>query len=378
MGRARQAFDWAEDGKARSLHRQLAQSERGQSSPRPTFEQLRAALAEDASALLSFSVTAWGTLAFVVDPRQAQPLVFALELTAGQLNEWILLPEGQENAEGWREAIFGRLPQLSRALLHPLEATLRDLSQRCPTLVIVPDAALFLAPFAALTFSDDTPLIAHLALTHAPSAAVWALCRARRAHRALQDKSCLALGVGTAGEFSLAEQARAVAALGWARHEVLAEATEAEFWARAPHFSVLHLGCHGVLANSVLDALQSSLLVLGDGHLTAAEVFAARGALPAELVFLNACLSGRFRPGTQSEVGGFWRAFLHAGAAALVATLIQVHPATAQRLALDFYRHWLEGDLTKAEALRRAQLKMHRDGEAACEWASYLLIGDAG
>lgn len=266
----------------------------------------------------------------------------------------------------------------SRALLHPLDAALMGLGGRYQTLIVVPDAALFLAPFAALTLRDSAPLIEHFALTCAPSAAVWDLCRARRVRRETDanERSCLAVGV--AGEFSLAEQARAVAALGWARQAVLCEATEAEFWARAPHFLVLHLGCHGLLMSSTLEALEASLLVLGNGHLTAAEVFAARGVLPAELVFLNACLSGRFRPGTHSEVGGFWRAFLHAGAASLVATLIQVHPAAAEHLALEFYREWLENDVTKAEALRRVQLQMHRAGWPTHDWAAHLLIGDAG
>lgn len=77
-----------------------------------------------------------------------------------------------------------------------------------------------------------------------------------------------------------------------------------------------------------------------------------------------------------SEVGGFWEAFLAAGAASLIATLSYVDPLSAQMLARQFYREWLSGEATKAEALRRAQLWMRSHRPEPEHWATHILIGD--
>jgi CHAT domain-containing protein len=97
-------------------------------------------------------------------------------------------------------------------------------------------------------------------------------------------------------------------------------------------------------------------------------------SLKAQLVFLNACVSGRFQSRLASEVGGFWEAFLHAGAGEIIVTLAYVHPESAQRLALAFYRHWLSGK-TPAGALREAQLEIRRQQPNPSDWAAHILIG---
>ena len=68
--------------------------------------------------------------------------------------------------------------------------------------------------------------------------------------------------------------------------------------------------------------------------------------------------------------------FLRAGAATLVATLVYVNPAEALDLILAFYRHWLSGSLTKAEALRQAQLELRRCHPEPEHWATHILVGD--
>jgi CHAT domain-containing protein len=105
-------------------------------------------------------------------------------------------------------------------------------------------------------------------------------------------------------------------------------------------------------------------------------VAALDGALPAQMVVLNACVSGRFEAPLAGEVGGFWEGFLRAGAASLVATLVYVHPSDALDLVLAFYRNWLPGHLTKAEALRQAQLELRRRQPEPEHWATHILVGD--
>jgi CHAT domain-containing protein len=257
-----------------------------------------------------------------------------------------------------------------------LQDALQKVAGHCQTLYIVPDAGLYRIPFAALTFADGTRLVEHMALAHVPSAAILAWCRSRRMPQA--ERACLAAGVDSAEEFSFVEQARAVAELPWPAKKFLPEATKEEFLAEAPRFTVLHLSCHGAIQETVLDTLSAARLKFANGDLTAKEIFNLTDKLCAELVFLNACQSGHFRSGARSEVDGFWRAFLHAGAASLIATLTFVHPEFAGPLALDFHQEWLKGDVTKAEALRRVQHRMCRQGIEPRHWASHILIGDAG
>lgn len=378
FGRPREAFERAEAGKAQSLRRQLIRVE-GEDRPAiSTFDQLQEWLASEASAMLMFCVTAWGTLAFILEPRETEPRAVFLELAAGELNDILSSHSVSGSSELWTDVIFGAVPALSEKLLHPLQNALREVAQRCQTLYIVPDANLYRIPFAALTFADGTPLMEHMALAHVPSAAILAWCRSRRLPQA--ERTCLAVGVDGANEFSFAEQARAVAELPWARRKFLPEATAEEFLAEAPRFTVLHLSCHGAIEETVLDTLLASRLKFANGSLTAKDVFNLAGELCAELVFLNACQSGHFKSdtGTRSEVDGYWRAFLHAGAASLIATLTFVHPEFAGQLALDFHQEWLKGDVTKAEALRRVQRRMWRRGIEPRHWASHILIGDAG
>src|SRR4029453_8119476 len=81
--------------------------------------------------------------------------------------------------------------------------------------------------------------------------------------------------------------------------------------------------------------------------------------LHADLVFLSACRTAR--GGVSSDgVAGLTRAFFHAGASSIVATLWDVGDEPAQRLVSDFYRARLAGS-DKAVALRTAQLKMLRE-----------------
>jgi CHAT domain-containing protein len=379
FGRTREAFEWAEAGKAQNLRRQLARAAIGEDNPatrlsKSAFDELHDWLASEASAMVMFCVMSWGILTLVLEPHKTEPLAFFLELTAGELNQLLSRHSVSESSEQWTDVIFGAVPTLSEKLLHPLQGALQEVARHCQTLYIVPDASLYLIPFAALTFADGTRLVEHMALAHVPSAAILAWCRSRRLPQA--ERTCLAVGVGSAKGFSFAEQARAVAELPWTRKKFLPEATTEEFLAEAPQFTVLHLSCHGAIEKTVLDTLLASRIEFVNGILTAKDIFHLAGKLRAQLVCLNACQSGHFRSGARSEVDGYWRAFLHAGAASLIATLTFVHPEPAGQLALDFHQEWLKGDVTKAEALRRVQRRMWRQGIEPRHWASHILIGD--
>ena len=235
-------------------------------------------------------------------------------------------------------------------------------------------------PFAALSFADGNPLVKHCALAWAPSATTLKLVRSRPP--AAQSKTCLAVGVGHAGPYRFEDQAAAIQALdGWERHEDLGPTpSKASFLKAAPGYSSLFLACHGNVEPGAIDALAASRVELANRELlTAKDVFSElNGRLHADLVFLNACASGRFQSRLSAEAGGFGPAFLRAGARSVISTMAHVDPGEAQELATEFYNRWLRGNTTKATALQNAQLAMYKDGAGAApiSWGSYLLIGD--
>jgi CHAT domain-containing protein len=239
---------------------------------------------------------------------------------------------------------------------------------------------LYFTPFAALSLDDGTPLLEICAVALAPSAAVLEWGRSRRASP--DTHSFLVAGAGTAGGFSFADQAKAVAqtlgvpCLCKPTAPAMLQAIQ-----EAGPLRGLHLECHGKVERGVPGVLSAARLEFaGDTEevkdLTARQIFDLRGGLRADLVFLNACMSGGFPLRVGSEVGGFWEAFLHAGAASLIATLVPVHPDAATQLAQGFYRRWPTGGLTKAAALREAQLELRQRDPDPSRWATHILIGD--
>jgi CHAT domain-containing protein len=100
-----------------------------------------------------------------------------------------------------------------------------------------------------------------------------------------------------------------------------------------------------------------------DGILTALEV-SEMDLTRLELAVLSACETGLGRVTSGEGILGMQRAFQVAGARTVIASLWKVDDDATQRLMADFYRAaW---DTTKvvsrAEALRKAQLNMLREG----------------
>jgi len=299
------------------------------------------------------------------------------------------------------------LEALGEALLGPIAERLDG-----RRLVIVPDGALSLVPFAALSVpgasgAGDRLLIEEHALVSAHSLSVIAAVRARAEERRAEQEITLALvadavynegdergptrGRRAAHELwarlaSSREEARAIAsrvpedqrrmllgfeatrervlrgALGGAR--VVHLAAHAEFHPEHPELSrvVLSLFDRG---GQPIDAN----LRLQDLH---------QLDLAADLVVLSACETA---PGPRILGEGplaFPREFLRSGAASVVATLWQVDDRATAALMDRFYHHLLESALAPAEALRRAQLDLARGGrfDHPIYWAPFVVIGD--
>jgi tetratricopeptide (TPR) repeat protein len=216
-------------------------------------------------------------------------------------------------------------------------------------------------------------------------------------------------------------------------------ATEEAFRAAAPQASILHLATHGFFAGadkaSALDRGGSagemgageladdqphgfspgmlSGLVLAhandppqipedpellaempdDGYLSADEI----AILPlgsTQLVVLSACESGLGQTAGGEGMLGIQRAFQVAGARSTIGTLWKISDEATRKVMEEFYRFYLRGGMTPAEALRAAQLwalnnpdSIPRGADAPDDvagatraspyyWAAFTLSGD--
>jgi CHAT domain-containing protein/tetratricopeptide (TPR) repeat protein len=232
----------------------------------------------------------------------------------------LLGPRGERLCDDARR----ELGTLHQSLIAPLAAAL-DGTER---LLIVPHGALHAAPFAAL-WDGMQHLIERFELTTLPSASLLARPRDPR-------RGAAALVVGAADERApqIADEARRVAeSLETPQLIMGPEATAARVQAAAPDARLIHFACHGHF--SPHDPLGSGLK-LADRWLNVREICDLR--LRAGLVTLSGCETGRNVVTAGDELQGLSRAFLAAGAAALLVSLWTVQDEAALKLMTDFYK----------------------------------------
>ncbi|MDR1081573.1 MAG: tetratricopeptide repeat protein [Deltaproteobacteria bacterium] len=133
----------------------------------------------------------------------------------------------------------------------------------------------------------------------------------------------------------------------------------------ASEVPVMHVASHFRLDPESLDG---TVLLMGDGTTVSLREFASGGDLDfrgLDLLALSACdTASGSRGGEGREVESLAETVQRAGASAVLATLMPVDDRSAPELMREFYRlRYVEG-MDKAEALRRAQLKVMLDGTA--------------
>ena len=161
---------------------------------------------------------------------------------------------------------------------------------------------------------------------------------------------------------------------------------------RAPlaDYDLLVFATHGLVSGE-LSGLREPALVLtppaeadtpdatdNDGLLTASEIAGLQ--LDADWVILSACNTAAGDGRGSPQFSGLARAFVHAGARALMLSHWRVRDDAAARLSVDTVRG-AAGGLDRAEALRRAQLALMRDAsvEGAAHpavWAPFVIVED--
>lgn len=145
----------------------------------------------------------------------------------------------------------------------------------------------------------------------------------------------------------------------------------------AKDYSVVHLATHGNFSSDPED----TFLVLFDKRLQASELndlLRSNNSDLIDLLVLSACETAT---GDKRAALGLAGLALRAGARSTLATLWQVNDASTATTMKEFYTILNQNpDMTKAEALRQAQLSLwqntSQDWEVPFFWAPYVLVGN--
>ena len=115
-----------------------------------------------------------------------------------------------------------------------------------------------------------------------------------------------------------------------------------------------------------------SSIRLGDSYLSLYDLYAYK--LPAELVVLSGCATGRNTVTPGDELMGLMRGLLQSGAESLMLSLWDVHDASTRDFMIAFYSQVAAG-VTKAAALQGAMAEVRRAHPHPYYWAPFSLIG---
>ncbi|MGF1490124.1 MAG: CHAT domain-containing protein [Prochloraceae cyanobacterium] len=144
---------------------------------------------------------------------------------------------------------------------------------------------------------------------------------------------------------------------------------------RSP-FSIVHIASHGEFSSQLEDTYiltwnerinidELNLLLRSDSKQTN----------PIELLILSACQTA---VGDKQAAIGLAGMAVRAGARSTIASLWAVSDESTTILMTDFYAEWTGNDLTKAEALRRAQLGILQQEKFSHPyfWSAFILLGN--
>jgi len=142
-------------------------------------------------------------------------------------------------------------------------------------------------------------------------------------------------------------------------------------------FNVVHLATHGQFSSRA----DQTFILAADGPINVKQfdsLLRSRDETQAqavELLVLSACQTAA---GDKRAALGLAGTAIRAGARSTLASLWQIDDEFTALFAGDFYRELKKGNISKAQALRNAQLKIlqHPNYKAPSFWSAYVLIGN--
>lgn len=345
------------------------------SSP-STLQELSALVAE-VGPVIGFYVAEEETFGYLLLP-QSTPVLFRAPLGRRYWLEKVTAAVDHLANENYKGAAEKDVRELWDQLFRPLAASL----PKSGTLVVVPHGPLHQLPFETLTDPQGRRLFERFELSVVPSLATLAELRKRHRTSDEQDR-LLALAAGR----GLTLPENEIKAIG----RLFNPKEAADFSAKLATFSTyeklvartryLLVASHGIHVEGNLRQtyLEIEPSTNHDHRLSAAEI--ATIPIDAELVTLAACDTAVGKADLSDERLDLSRAFLVAGAAAVLATRWRLpdDPRTTQFL-VDFYSAYRGVDGQKGkrkdEALNVARRLAIERGDPSAFWAAWVLIGD--
>nr|WP_041233018.1 CHAT domain-containing protein [Cylindrospermum stagnale] len=142
----------------------------------------------------------------------------------------------------------------------------------------------------------------------------------------------------------------------------------------ATQFNVVHLATHGEFSSRA----ENTFILAADSPIKVKDfdqLLSNQNQTKIELLVLSACQTAA---GDNRAALGLAGAAVRAGAHSTVASLWQIDDESTALFVGEFYRQLKSSKVTKAEALRRAQLHLlkHPNYNTPGFWAAYVLIGN--
>ena len=256
-------------------------------------------------------------------------------------------------------------------------------------LILVPEGPLCLAPFAAFVDSKSTYLCDVCRIRVIPS--LTSLILIRDSPAGYHSKKGVLL-VGDPCVQEIVIPGIKLEQLPFARKEVQMigrilhtkpligiEATKNEVLSRLPSVALIHIAAHGRMETGEIAlapniARASQIPANEDFLLTMKDVTSAQ--IRARLVVLSCCHSGRGEIKAEGVVG-IARAFLGAGARAVLVSLWAIDDEATLEFMKSFYSHLVKG-ISASESLNKAMKHMRESDQfnEVKHWAPFVLIGD--
>jgi CHAT domain-containing protein len=334
-----------------------------------TLEEIQSLLGSDTT-LVEYFVTKKDSLAFIITCKGFG--VVTLNVSREDLTEKI---NAFRRFASLKNPHAKSLQQLHEWLIAPLKPHLTT-----SHLAIVPHGILHYLPFAALTdghryLSDD------YTLETLPSASVLRFLPEKRK---LETGTVLALGNPTTTELMPAlhyaeQEVNTIAQLYGTQALLGAVATESAVLSQAGQVEILHIAAHGKYNphNPLFSTLYLAPDAQHDGRLEVHEIYSLDLTTATNLVVLSACQTQMGQLSKGDELVALSRAFLYAGTPSVMASLWSVDDRVTGLLMERFYIH-LRAGMTKAEALRQAQMEVRSEHPHPYYWAAFVLTGDQG
>ncbi len=286
----------------------------------------------------------------------------ALQLFQFQLAKFRLDPQFVAGfQELMLESTQSHLQTLHQELIDPIADLLE-----AKHLVFAPHGLLHHIPFHAL-FDGEAYLTDKFSISYAPSASVYALCCEKTVN---VSGDSLVLGVADNQAPLILEEVRALSAiLPNAKMFVGEAASEGVLKSLGPASRIIHIATHGYFRQ---DNPMFSSIRLGDSYLNLYDLDHFK--LPAELVVLSGCATGRNTVTPGDELMGLVRGLLQAGAQSLMLSLWDVHDASTRDFMIAFYSRLAQG-WTKPLAHQAAMAEIRKSYGHPYYWAPFVLIG---